>query len=149
MDSPDRVTTRTLDGRLGYLLVRAAIRVRQRYTAVLSVHGLLPNQHAILSRLNEIGPSHQKRLAERAGLDPGDIVAYLDGLEKSGYIRRDRDPADRRRQIVAVTSAGVEVLVAADGALDAMEDVTFDSLAAAEKSGFAETLIRLSESLTR
>ncbi|MGW4767340.1 MarR family winged helix-turn-helix transcriptional regulator [Nocardia sp. NPDC004278] len=149
MESPDRDASRTLDGRLGYLLVRAAMRVRQRYTAVLSVHGLLPNQHAILSRLNEIGPSHQKQLADRVGLDPGDIIAYLDGLYKAGYIQRDRDPADRRRQIVAVTPAGVDALDNADRALDAMEEDTFASLAVAEKTSFAEQLARLSESLGR
>ena len=48
---------------------------------------MLPNQHAILSTLHELGPSHQKELALRVVIDPGDIVSYLDGLQQSQFAR--------------------------------------------------------------
>lgn len=140
-------TNRKLDARPGYLLVRAGMRVRQRYVNALSAIGLLPNQHVILSTLNHSGSRHQKELADQAGLDPGDIVAYLDGLEKDGYIERNRDPADRRRQIVSMTHAGVQILETADSALDSVEKDTFDCLNVAERKSLVSTLDKLYRNL--
>ncbi|NKS69895.1 MarR family transcriptional regulator [Rhodococcus hoagii] len=94
----------------------------------LSEVGLLPNQHAILSTLNELGACHQKELATRVVLDPGDIVAYLDGLQKSKDIVRERDPEDRRRQIVSITAKGRRTLIDADRALDNVERLVFGAL---------------------
>ncbi|WP_433203308.1 MarR family winged helix-turn-helix transcriptional regulator [Nocardia sp. CA-107356] len=146
MDSGRPVNT-PLGSRLGYLLVRSALRVRQRYVNELSAIGLLPNQHAILSALHELGPCHQKELAARIGLDTGDIVAYLDGLDADGHIVRKRDPADRRRQIVSVTPAGSKILAVADQALDAVEADTFGCLTRAERKAFGQSLDKLYGSL--
>lgn len=122
------VSAPRLADRPGYMLVRAAMKVRQRFADALSGLDLLPNHHAILSTLHELGPCHQKELAARVVVDPADIVAYLDGLQKAGLVVRERDPADRRRQIVTVTPAGVRTLADADRALDAVEAAVFGSL---------------------
>ncbi|MFF0636096.1 MarR family winged helix-turn-helix transcriptional regulator [Nocardia sp. NPDC004151] len=140
-------TTRTLANRPGYLLVRTAMRVRQRYVHALAAIGLSPNQHVILSTLNEHGPGPQKEVAKQTRLDPGDIVAYLDALETGGYIERNRDPADRRRQIVSLTATGVQVLETADNALDAVEVETFSSLGLGEREALNASLETLYRSL--
>ncbi len=128
MERPDTDSTRPLASRIGYIYVRAALRVRQLYSDHLATVGLLPNHHAILSTLNEHGPIHQKLLAERATLDPGDIVSYLDTLQEKKYIDRDRDPSDRRRQIVTITPHGMTALEDADLALDDAETFAFADL---------------------
>jgi DNA-binding MarR family transcriptional regulator len=40
------------------------------------------------------------------GLDPSSLVAVLDGLEQRGWLRRRRNPRDRRVQWVQRTEAG-------------------------------------------
>src|SRR3546814_20074442 len=102
-ESTPSLSGRPLSSRIGYGLVKAALRVRQSYAEALSRVGLLPNHHAILSTLDELGPCHQKELASRVVVDPGDIVAYLDSLQESGYVVRERDQSDRRRQVVSIT----------------------------------------------
>ena len=134
---------RPLDSRLGFVYVRAALRVRQLYTEQLADAGLLPNHHAILSILNESGPCHQKLLASRVALDPGDIVAYLDALQDMGYVSRERDPADRRRQIVTVEKTGREVLARADQLLTQAESTVFAPFTVEQKSA----LFTLSEQI--
>ncbi|MBP1161920.1 DNA-binding MarR family transcriptional regulator [Rhodococcus sp. PvR044] len=134
MSSSDHSSTPQLSSRPGYVLVRAALRVRQCYADTLAGTGLLPNQHAILSTLHELGPSHQKELALRVVIDPGDIVSYLDGLQQSQFIVRERDPADRRRQIVTITKAGRTKLIEADNALDEVEATIFASLTARDRT---------------
>ena len=128
MERPATDPTRPLASRIGYIYVRAALRVRQLYSDHLATVGLLPNHHAILSTLHEHGPIHQKLLAERATLDPGDIVSYLDTLQEKTYIHRDRDPHDRRRQIVTITPRGISALDDADRALDDAEAFAFADL---------------------
>lgn len=43
-------------------------------------------------------------LAEEAHLTTGAVTAVLDRLERAGYARRVRDPADRRRVRIALTA---------------------------------------------
>ncbi len=138
---------RTLDERLGYLLVRAALRVRKRYVAELAGLEMLPHHHAILSRLQQAGPTHQTVLAARAGLAPAETVGYLDSLRYIGYVVRDRDPIDRRKWIVALTPAGAEALIEADRALDALEDRIFACLTEGEKGVLGALVVRLANEL--
>lgn len=43
-------------------------------------------------------------LAERTGLTSGAITAVLDRLEKAGFVRREKDPEDRRQVVVRLTA---------------------------------------------
>lgn len=145
MPSASRSETPPLADRLGYVYVKAAYKVRQLYVGKLSEVGLLPNQHAILSTLNELGACHQKELATRVVLDPGDIVAYLDGLQRTKSIVRERDPEDRRRQIVSITDKGRRTLLDADRALDEVEHAVFGGLSADQRALLARAADQISE----
>jgi DNA-binding MarR family transcriptional regulator len=48
------------------------------------------------------------RLAELTGLKTGTVTGVLDRLEKAGFVRRDRDPHDRRKVIVTPVAEAVE-----------------------------------------
>ncbi|HEY2420230.1 MAG TPA: MarR family transcriptional regulator [Neobacillus sp.] len=50
--------------------------------------------------LNEIGPLTAGELGEITGLSTGSVTALIDRLEQSGYVRREKDPTDRRRVII-------------------------------------------------
>ena len=54
------------------------------------------------------GPGNvsQHEIAGLCGLDPSSLVAVLDGLERRGWLRRQRNPRDRRMQWVQRTEAG-------------------------------------------
>ena len=52
------------------------------------------------------GNVSQHEIAEMCGLDPSSLVAVLDGLEQRGWLRRRRNPRDRRVQWVQRTEAG-------------------------------------------
>lgn len=47
--------------------------------------------------------------ARRLSLDPGTVSRLVAGLERVGMIRRDRDPADGRRQRLTLTRRGAEM----------------------------------------
>lgn len=55
------------------------------------------------------GDLSQQHMAQLCGIDPSSLVPIIDGLEKRGWLRRVRNPKDRRMQWVQRTEEG-EVL---------------------------------------
>jgi DNA-binding MarR family transcriptional regulator len=89
-----------------FALIKLAALIRQECADKLAPTGLNQNQHAILCCLDEFGPACQKDIAVRLGIDSGDIVAFIDGLQAKGLLERRRDERDRRRQILTITPEG-------------------------------------------
>jgi DNA-binding MarR family transcriptional regulator len=107
--------------RTGFAVIRLAAEFRRRLTDDLAALGVSQHQHAILCCLAEFGPAFQKDVAARLGIDTGDTVALVEGLERTGLITRVRDPRDRRRQILEITELGAAALVRIEEAIDAVE----------------------------
>jgi len=71
--------------------------------------GLAVGDLGILELADRLGPLTPSRLAELSGLSPATITGVLDRLEAEGWIRRERDPDDRRK--VNITAVGRHRLV--------------------------------------
>jgi|SRR5579875_1577422 len=50
--------------------------------------------------LNETGPLTAGELGKITGLSTGSVTALIDRLEQAGFVRREKDPNDRRRVII-------------------------------------------------
>jgi DNA-binding MarR family transcriptional regulator len=70
--------------------------------AVARMLGVKRTDLRVLDILERVGPVTAGRLAELASLSTGAVTAVIDRLQDGGYVRRDRDPADRRRVIVDI-----------------------------------------------
>jgi DNA-binding MarR family transcriptional regulator len=68
--------------------------------------------HAI-NLLDIEGPITAGRLAELMGLTTGAVTGVLDRLERAGMVRREADPADRRRVVARLVPEGMERVRAA------------------------------------
>lgn len=62
--------------------------------------GLAPRACTCLSLLESGGPMSAGRLSELTGLTSGAVTRMIDRLEAGKYVRRKRDPQDRRKLIV-------------------------------------------------
>ena len=60
------------------------------------------------SLLQLMGPMTAGQLAELTGLTTGAVTAMIDRLEGAGYVRREIDPADRRRVLVHAVGEALE-----------------------------------------
>lgn len=59
--------------------------------------GLNPTDHKCLDVIIRTGtPMTATQLADETGLSTGTITGVMDRLEKAGYVKRKRDPNDRR-----------------------------------------------------
>jgi DNA-binding MarR family transcriptional regulator len=84
----------------------------------------------------------QSSLCSAMNVDANYMVLMLNDLESSGYVERRRDPADRRRHIVELTSAGHEAIARAERAMDDMEDDVLGSLSTEERATLRDLLDR-------
>jgi DNA-binding MarR family transcriptional regulator len=67
------------------------------------------HQASILDHLDEVDAMSVTDLAGHMGVTVATMSLAIDRLERRGYVRRDRDPRDRRRVLLRVTPAGVRL----------------------------------------
>src|SRR6266481_10170686 len=80
---------------------------RRHSTAVVLFHhavaerlGLGPTDHKCLDLLRERGAMAGSDLCAITGLTSGAITGVVARLERSGYLRREADPHDGRKQVL-------------------------------------------------
>jgi MarR family transcriptional regulator, temperature-dependent positive regulator of motility len=95
-----------------------------------------------LSYVRDHDGAPQQELADALCVDANNVVLVLNELEDIGHITRRRDPEDRRRHRVEITSAGREALERAERAQEAIEDDVLGALDADERATLWRLLTR-------
>ncbi|MCD2473170.1 MarR family transcriptional regulator [Jiella sp. MQZ9-1] len=96
---------------LGFLLVDTARLFRQEFERAVVEAGLslTPGELRALAYVARYEGSRQAVLADRMGVEPMTMSAYLDRLEGRGLVQRTTDRNDRRAKVVNTTEAAVSV----------------------------------------
>jgi DNA-binding MarR family transcriptional regulator len=110
-----------LADRFGFQLRLAQAAVWSDLVAALQPFGLRPGHYSVLLILRAAPGSRQQDIGEALGIQRPNLVAMIDGLEKSGLIRRAINPADRRSHALSLTDDGLARLAEADAAHAAHE----------------------------
>lgn len=100
---------------------------------VLAERGWSRGQYASMASLEEFGPLSQTALSDRSGLDPSDVVHWIDQLADDGLVERTQDPDDRRRNVISITGSGRAELEAFDERLATSQDVFLRALSTSER----------------
>jgi DNA-binding MarR family transcriptional regulator len=127
-----------------WLLNQAAARANRLVGGQLGKPGAR-TQYAVLAGLDQFGALSQAELSRRLGIDRGDAVAVLNGLEREGLARREPDRTDRRRNTVHITPAGRDKLFEFDVLVDAAQDELLAPLSPAERGQLNALLRQLIE----
>jgi DNA-binding MarR family transcriptional regulator len=121
---------------------------RQSMEQRMQTEGLVLSwlQQGVLRMLQHSGPTTISDMSKMFMCDPSTLVPSIDGLERKGFVVRERDPNDRRRVPVALTGEG-------RGLITRIEAITDDDplLLSIEKLGIeqATTMINLMRSIVR
>jgi DNA-binding MarR family transcriptional regulator len=103
----DESKAENLGAQLGEMVARElASRTVLFHQAIAERIGLNVTDHRCLDialRASQEGPLTAGRLAELTGLTTGAITGVLDRLEKADFVRREKDPNDRRQVLVRLT----------------------------------------------
>ena len=73
---------------------------------LLESQGLTHGQFGTMEALFHLGPLCQRELGEKLLRSGGNLTMVIDNLEKKGWVRRERQPDDRRKVLVSLTPKG-------------------------------------------
>ena len=125
----------TLSGTTTFVLHKVAVAGRRAIADRLAERpGLTLWEYAALAELAELGPAAQNTLAAALGMDTADMVRLIDALIEKRLVQRERDPADRRRYRITLTTRGRTALTTAQRTVRDVEKTTLQPLTAAERA---------------
>jgi DNA-binding MarR family transcriptional regulator len=128
--------------RVSFLLARHGGITNARIRDALAEIGYTPRQGSTLLTL-ACGKMSQQALGEAMGIDPSVLVGILNDLEGGELVERRRDPADRRRHIVAITAKGERALADVRTVLAGVDRDLFADLAAGELAQLRRLLAKV------
>jgi len=104
-------------------IVRLNMLVTRLLDEITNSAGIAPSDYLVLAVLRR-SPDHRSsptRICELLGRSSGGMTLTLDRLEAAGWLTRVADPDDRRRVIITLSQAGVDVSTRVNDALHAWE----------------------------
>jgi DNA-binding MarR family transcriptional regulator len=91
----------------------------------------------------------QQELGDAMLMDDNTVVLLLNELEAAGFSVRRRDPGDRRRHIVEITTAGRRAIERAEKAQEGIEDELLGDLSPDERATLTKLLTRVMDGLLK
>jgi DNA-binding MarR family transcriptional regulator len=128
-----------------FLRAHAAI-VRELSVQLQREHGLTLNDYEVLLRLSHAEDQRMRRvdLAESILLTASGITRLLEGLERTGYVRKETCSSDGRVSYAKLTEAGAEKFrAAARTHLRGIDELFVSRYSDDEHAALAELLARL------
>jgi len=145
-DTPIRPISRVAEELLkssGFLLARLGLMYKAAAIEAMEQAGFELYDYSVLALLAEGSRETKATIADALSLDPSRLVALLDSLEQRELIARQRDPQDRRRHVVSITSAGERELDRLRWMMKKLEDEYFSPLDDAERKALYSLLSKL------
>ncbi|MBA3263869.1 MAG: MarR family transcriptional regulator [Thermoleophilaceae bacterium] len=131
----------------GLLLARLGQESTARFRRALRPLNLGAQQFIVIKQLQAIGSCSQGELADALGIDSSNLASLTGQLYARGLIERNRDPSDRRRYVVELTTEGRQLLTDADKAIEAGEQDMLNALGATEREQLWDLLRRMADAL--
>src|SRR6478752_5546794 len=139
----ERLRESGLGSDISFLLARANALSVAAGNAALAPFGLKVRSFSVLALVvGDVRPT-QRDLSEFLRLDPSQVVALIDDLEKRGLVERRPDPADRRANVVVATAEGRALHASAAVATAAAERALHGDVDDADRRRLADLLGRI------
>ncbi|GAA3692173.1 MarR family transcriptional regulator [Arthrobacter ginkgonis] len=142
LEEHDRLLASDLAGEIEFLTARTRSLGSLLANRELAPLDLKVRSYSVLSLACGPTPPTQRELAGFLSLDPSQIVALVDQLEKRGLVLRVPDPQDRRSKIIRATGDGAAVYRQAREATHRAEEAALGSLSPAERDELRRLLTK-------
>jgi DNA-binding MarR family transcriptional regulator len=93
----------------GYNIRRAYIVIQSQFEDRMEKHDLRQAEFSVLSIVKVNPGINQKALAEALAVAPPNLATLLDRLEARGLLTRQRNPDDKRVQLIELTTQGLRL----------------------------------------
>ena len=131
-----------LDEQIGFVLRQVVQRHAGIFAAGMEGE-VTAMQWAALAKLDECGPLSQNLLGRRVAMDAATIKGVIDRLSARGFTETRPDPTDRRRHLVALTTAGDAIVRRLVGQAVRITEDTLAPLDGEERVALAALLAKL------
>lgn len=142
-DADARFWDTTVGDDLAFLLARANSVSLAGANAALADEGLKVRSYSVLALAAADARPTQRELSEFLRLDPSQIVALIDDLQRRGWVRREPDPQDRRVNVVVATDEGRAAYARALDRVRAHQRARFAVFDEDERAQFTSLMRRL------
>lgn len=136
-------TPARLAAKPSWLITQLAVHARRLASEGFAEADARGYHYRILASLDEFGTASQADLGRHCSMDRSDVVAAINELAGQGFVERSPDPADRRRNLVALTMAGARQLQRMDQTLDKVQNDLLAPLSANDRQTLTSLLTRL------
>jgi DNA-binding MarR family transcriptional regulator len=126
-----------------WLLTQSAAHAGRLVSDRMAEVGGRGYHYRLLTTLAEDGPASQAALGRRTGIHLSDMVATINELADGGYVVREPDPADRRRNVITITAAGRTRRAELAKTVSTVQDELLAPLTAAERAELTRLLAKL------
>ncbi|MFI6783098.1 MarR family winged helix-turn-helix transcriptional regulator [Micromonospora sp. NPDC050276] len=126
-----------------WLLNQTASHAARLLSEGFAAHDLRGYHYRLLATLAEEGPASQADLGRRCGIDRSDVVAAINDLAGRGLVVRAPDPADRRRNVISVTDAGIDEARRMGDTVERVQRDLLAPLSTSEREQLTRLLTRL------
>ncbi|MBE1577083.1 MarR family winged helix-turn-helix transcriptional regulator [Amycolatopsis roodepoortensis] len=128
-----------------WLLTQTANHAHRLVTDGFSAVDARGYHYRVLATLDEFGPASQAMLGRRSGIHVSEMVATINELAERELVERAPDPADRRRNVISLTTAGRRQLRRLEKQLAGRQDELLAPLSADERKRLTALLSKLLE----
>ena len=139
----DQLHPPTMQSLAVYAISVVGKTLRGRLAQQLEEHQLTLADVAALATLADLGPRSQRDLAHHVRIHPADMTRLVEALERRSFVVRERDPSDKRRQLVSVTGTGRASLRHAVADAQTIEYEALKTLTATERRHLRAALPKL------
>lgn len=139
----DRHAPTRLQSLPSWLLSQASARAAALVDDALSADGLRRQDYRVLVAIDEAVAASQADLGRSVWLDRSDLHGVVTQLEQRDLVARERDPDDRRRNVVTLTPTGRATLTDLNARIDAAQALLLQPLSADDRAALTRILTAL------
>ena len=96
--------------------------------------------YAVLVTLRDLGPRSQATLSRQTGIYRSDMVALITELDDHGFVQRQPDPTDQRRNLITLTPEGHRRARQLDKVVDRVQEEILAPLKESERKELTDLL---------
>ena len=134
-------------GSIGHLVKLAYIAMRRELDASIREAGITPTQWQALGVLCHMPGLTHSELMEHLAIEPPSVTSLVNGMQRKGWIRWERSPADARAKRLFLTAAGRRLIDSLRRATEPIERRMASALSESERETLRTLLRTLIESL--